>query len=172
MDDIYKLIMDKVEGILNDSDLPKDIAFKDKAVLTLDSNIGFYSLNFVGTLLMRIRNKTCELRPNYLNILNELGYKVKILSTGWLRINLDIKNLVDDLKPLFIKIFKYELDNVHGEEFSCCSHYMQCSDAKVCVQSIFLLSLGCRYRINMINERIVYGVNATPVSSWVYKKGH
>ena len=45
------------------------------------------------------------------------------------------------------------------KEFDCCSRYMQCSDAKVCIHPDPKLSMLCGYRKILQSGRIFYGKN-------------
>lgn len=45
------------------------------------------------------------------------------------------------------------------KEFDCCSHYGECSDAKVCIHPDPAFSMLCGYRKILKNGRIFYGEN-------------
>lgn len=58
-------------------------------------------------------------------------------------------------------VILYRLKHYRTAEstFSCCSKFMQCSDAKKCVHENKLYSTACTYRQNLENGRIFYGKN-------------
>lgn len=78
---------------------------------------------------------------------------------GWLRTDLESINQLEEYSPDIYQIFKYEFNNIHGEEFGCCSQYMECSDARKCINSDFIFSLSCYYRTNLLKGKIFYGAN-------------
>lgn len=45
------------------------------------------------------------------------------------------------------------------KDFSCCSHYAECSDAKRCIHPDKNFALGCFYRKQMVRGKIFYGEN-------------
>ena len=58
-------------------------------------------------------------------------------------------------------VILYRLNHYRTAEstFSCCSEFIQCSDAKKCVHENKLYSTACTYRHNLENGRIFYGKN-------------
>lgn len=56
-----------------------------------------------------------------------------------------------------------------AEKFSCCSSYMQCSDAKKCLHADDPLYQGCAYRCNLDTEKIFYGKNVIKTAKNVIK---
>lgn len=45
------------------------------------------------------------------------------------------------------------------ERIGCCSQYVECSDAGICIKPDVPWAAGCRYRDNLENRRIFYGRN-------------
>ncbi len=52
-----------------------------------------------------------------------------------------------------------ETVNRYPKEWSCCSRYMECSNAKHCVHPDKMFALGCGYRKILNSGRIFYGDN-------------
>lgn len=50
------------------------------------------------------------------------------------------------------------LDGV-PKDFSCCSRYMECSDAKICTNPDKMAAVGCYYRRVLHNGKVFYGAN-------------
>lgn len=66
----------------------------------------------------------------------------------------------DALLSYLLKIVEYRIDHYHAmHSFSCCSRYLECSDAMHCVHENLLYATGCGYRKNLENGRIFYGKN-------------
>ncbi len=51
------------------------------------------------------------------------------------------------------------LTNSSNNSFGCCGRYIECSDAKKCVNPDKLLALACAYRKNLEGGAIFYGKN-------------
>lgn len=68
-----------------------------------------------------------------------------------------------ELYSFINSVILYRLKHYRTAEstFSCCSKFMQCSDAKKCVHENKLYSTACTYRQNLENGRIFYGKNRT-----------
>lgn len=62
------------------------------------------------------------------------------------------------LEPLFIHVLNCAIDNL-SSEFGCCSRYLECSDAKKCVNPRKELALQCYYLKNLRKGYIFYGKN-------------
>ena len=52
-----------------------------------------------------------------------------------------------------------ETVNRYPKEWDCCSRYLECSDAKVCIHPDKSVALGCGYRQILSSGRIFYGKN-------------
>ena len=66
----------------------------------------------------------------------------------------DIENYLDDIKEVLQSIL-----NSMSKDFSCCSRYMECSDARACVHPDKDVALGCHYRKVLSNGQVFYGKN-------------
>ena len=67
--------------------------------------------------------------------------------------NVEIFNFIKD--NIIYCLANYESSN----SFSCCSRFIQCSDAKKCVHDNKIYAMGCKYRINLDAGKIFYGKN-------------
>ncbi len=65
------------------------------------------------------------------------------------------KKIFSNFIPVFNNCYKESAVDVFG----CCSRYIQCSDAKLCVHSDKKEARGCMYKVNLDNGRIFYGKN-------------
>ena len=75
-------------------------------------------------------------------------------------VKIDLADLreIDDYYDRIADVCQYRLDGAL-KEFSCCSQYMACSDAKTCTNADKLEALGCYYRRVLHSGRIFYGKN-------------
>lgn len=69
----------------------------------------------------------------------------------------DLREILDYYDRI-ADVCQYRLDGAL-KEFSCCSQYMACSDAKICTKADKLEALGCYYRRVLHSGRIFYGIN-------------
>lgn len=98
------------------------------------------------------------------------GPKVKYLqlpNAGYLKDGSDkdfIRIDVSSLREIeaYIDKIKYSLEYTLEslpKDFSCCSRYEQCSDAKKCIHPDKASALGCYYRKVLASGKVFYGVN-------------
>lgn len=75
-------------------------------------------------------------------------------------VKIDLADLreIPDHYDRIADVCQYRLDGAL-KEFSCCSQYMACSDAKICTNADKLEALGCYYRRVLHSGRIFYGKN-------------
>ena len=75
-------------------------------------------------------------------------------------VKIDLADLreIADYYDRIADVCQYRLDGAL-KEFSCCSQYMACSDAKTCTNADKLEALGCYYRRVLHSGRIFYGKN-------------
>lgn len=113
-----------------------------------------YSVTFSGNIIVRIY---CGKIKKYLEFPNidELGADS---SKSFIRTDIssleEIPNHLDKIK----RSCQYILDRL-PKEFSCCSRYMQCSDAKICIHPDKPFAAGCFYRKVLHSGRVFYGKN-------------
>lgn len=121
---------------------------------------------FVGNVLMcKIYNKS---KSKYIlvkkkfkdMILNDnLEYKEVKSEPNFIRICFNKVILINSIKDIVIAIFNSSFVNYSIESFGCCYRYVECSNAKHCIHPDKVFSLGCKYRENLENGEIFYGVN-------------
>jgi hypothetical protein len=152
-------IRESISDLLANLDLPKEVSLARNDVLRLEEKKNHYSLIFVDKLLFRIVPKKTEylfeFQPEYKKYFSEITTEPR----KWVEIRLKELREITTLDDAIGNIFDYEIKRTHGDLFGCCSKYMQCSDARKCIHEDFLLSLGCQYRINLLENRIFYGKN-------------
>lgn len=70
---------------------------------------------------------------------------------------------ITDFYSYVESVLLYRLSHYRTAEatFSCCSQFIQCSDAKKCIHENKLYSTACTYRRNLESGRIFYGKNRT-----------
>lgn len=75
-------------------------------------------------------------------------------------VKIDLADLreIPDYYDRIADVCQYRLDGAL-KEFSCCSQYMACSDAKICTNANKPEALGCYYRRVLHSGRIFYGIN-------------
>lgn len=75
-------------------------------------------------------------------------------------VKIDLADLreIPDYYDMIADVCQYRLDGAL-KEFSCCSQYMACSDAKICTNANKPEALGCYYRRVLHSGRIFYGIN-------------
>ena len=112
---------------------------------------------------IEVRSKNLNLFKEYIDehsaVITSVKEKASKDIGEWSRIT--IESLDDVLalsRPLSI-VYMLVLSELGGESFGCCSRYVQCSDAKKCVNPNFMMSLACSYRRNLEAGRIFYGKN-------------
>lgn len=151
--DLIKLISEIINKSNRDA---RNIKIADTKTYT---NISFFGFAY-------IRVKTGP-KTKYFAIPSHLNYLLSLYNisateyNSWFRINLDDSDDIYKLSGLILEIFDYCNAKSSGETFGCCSRYMECSDAKACVNDFEHWSKGCIYRRNLINGRIFYRKNAT-----------
>ena len=152
-------IRNEIGKCLADSYLPREVSLDNEEVLKLIEYKKHHSLVFVDKLLFRVIGETdhyiLEFQREYENFLS--GQKEP--SDRWLKRRLESIGEIVTLKDNIRNILEYELKRTHGEPFGCCSQYLVCSDARKCIHDDFLFSLGCQYRLNLMENRIFYGKN-------------
>ena len=77
----------------------------------------------------------------------------------YIRISIDDINQIDilenEIQDSFIEMFLQYMNT--EESFGCCSKYVECSDAKHCVQTDVRLRCSCMYKKNLDSGKIFYG---------------
>jgi len=129
--------------------------------LSLNELINYHTILFDKSALFRIHIG----KINYLEVksaFKELipkNYNTKELKSIplWIKVELSNKNDINNLTDLILETYD---ETIGYEEFGCCSKFMECSDAKKCINPDVSISKGCLYRKNLEEGRIFYGKNA------------
>lgn len=66
----------------------------------------------------------------------------------------DVENQLENIKLSFDKSLTQDTFT-----FGCCGFYVQCSDARHCINNNKIMRSGCLYRKNLENGKIFYGKN-------------
>jgi len=80
---------------------------------------------------------------------------------NYIRIPILDEQPVSALNLLLQEAFKMAYRENADTSFSCCSRFIECSDARKCTNPKPLFALGCAYKDNLENGRIFYGQNPT-----------
>ncbi len=113
-----------------------------------------YSITFFDNVVVRVysgKKKTYLELPNYGKFRTDNDKDFVKIYIDSLK---DIPDHIDDIKLSC----QYILDGVQ-KDFSCCSRYMECSDAKICTNPDKMAAVGCYYRRALHNGKVFYGAN-------------
>lgn len=137
----------------------------------VDTKFGF-SVKLYSSVLLRIyTDKKSTYRIEFIKNkeLAEYFSNVKIATEKEDVYQIDIdkneKAIIDSIKkleePIEIQANRI-ISNIRVESFGCCSHYIECSDAKTCVMANMGKGFykGCQYKQNLEAGKIFYGKNA------------
>lgn len=155
MTDYITRIREAITEELNDSDRAKPLDVhinKDKSV-----SIALKSV-LVAKIHFRVKSSSfMEIVNKYANLFPESS----ILSADahWCKIKLLNKDDVFKYITQLVSIYNNLLAVTSGEQFGCCSRFMECSDAKKCIHSDALFAAACIYRRNLEDGKIFYGKN-------------
>lgn len=69
-----------------------------------------------------------------------------------------IENPLHDYDDFLVSLAGATIDR-YPKEWDCCSFYMECSDAKVCIRTDKKIALACGYRKILNSGKIYYGKN-------------
>jgi hypothetical protein len=83
----------------------------------------------------------------------------KTKSDPWIRVLFNFQDELEQIHPLFLKIYDEAYLKFSAECFGCCSRYEKCSDMKRCIHPDKLIARGCEYRSHLVDGRIFYGKN-------------
>lgn len=154
----FAQIQDKVKAFMETENIPENL-------LQLRPRVGYSAITF-GTLtlcLVKIRA-----RSSYFEFAEFLEPQVKDIrtkydaATHYSRVPCELAfgqivapaNFDTLLQSIMEAAFVF-----YPKEFDCCSRYLQCSDAKRCVDPDGLHAMGCGYRRIMRKGRYFYGIN-------------
>ena len=153
-DNFDDLLLDKIKKCFDDNRFPyEDILIRkniNDISYLVTGQIFFKKLEKKGINYLLIKKYYKDFLDN-----NKIDYKVN-KATIWLQVK------YQDLLPVFDELMLCIYESVFSlSDFSCCSRYEMCSDAKQCVQPNKLLGLQCSYRKKLEKGIIFYGKNKT-----------
>lgn len=155
-----ELIKSSIEGLLINSNLPDELKTFSSKILRIKKEKKHYSIFFVNTLLFRIAERKTAIRFEFRSIYNDYFNDVITRDKqGWVVVEVAKLIELEKYRKELLEILNFEFSCVQGEPFGCCSQYVECSDKKKCVKTDFLVSLACLYRLNLLQNKIFYGVN-------------
>lgn len=72
-----------------------------------------------------------------------------------------LNSVMDKWLEYLENLIEYELRTYVSKatRFACCSHFVECSDAKKCVHPNKLYGCACYYKVNLDQGKIFYGKN-------------
>lgn len=73
----------------------------------------------------------------------------------------ELNSVLDGWLDYIERLVAYELRTYDSKatRFACCSHFIECSDAKKCVHTNKLYACACYYKANLDSGKIFYGKN-------------
>ena len=73
----------------------------------------------------------------------------------------ELDSIIDGWLDYIERLTEYELKTYVSKatRFACCSHFIECSDAKRCVHTNKLYACACYYKANLDSGKIFYGKN-------------
>lgn len=78
---------------------------------------------------------------------------------NYIKCNLESLDNIYQAKEEIKDIYYYLFLLAPVESFGCCSKYIECSDAKKCINLDKKMAQGCQYKENLKNGKIFYGKN-------------
>lgn len=159
--DIENTIANKIVAMIKKE---KNIGMEDKNIqicpLTTCISIRFFKTPTIKIVCGK-NKKYISINPNLKKLLDNYTFikTETIKSDPWTRLLFNNQNDLEKMNPLFLRIYDEVYLMSSTDRFGCCSRYLECSDAKKCVNSNQILARGCVYRLNLIDGKIFYGEN-------------
>lgn len=133
----------------------------DPSSLKFEKRRNYCSVMFEGSVVTRIADK-----PNpYISIpFSAIASFDNLSSFNGIRSNEFIRFQLlslDDINS-YLGMIQFALNTVidrNPKEFSCCSRYLECSNARVCTNPNKDLAIKCGYRKILKSGRVFYGEN-------------
>lgn len=135
--------------------------------ITIKQNKTSTAMSFFGVSTIRVK---CGEKKSYIEFkitsnktllkheaMNLLSVKS---APSWMRLTIGTIRDVEKVLPLVSDLYNEAYEQIVAEAFSCCSRYVECSDAMKCTHPDRILAKGCYYRKNLENGLIFYGNNA------------
>lgn len=128
------------------------------------SNASGYSVVFIGNftafrLHLRGKSQYISLPVMFADLIPDT-FPIKKLQSDpkYIRLIVNKQHPIESYTN-FLVMIAGETINRYPKEWSCCSRYMECSDAKACIHPDKTLALSCGYRKILNSGRIFYGKN-------------
>ena len=149
-----KLILGSLSNLISDNGLDGFTAkfemLKDKSKNSAKS----YSVTVFDSVIVRIY---CGKRVTYLEFPNVGDFRTDD-AKDFVKLYIDSVEAIPDYIDKINLSCQYILDSL-PKDFSCCSRYMECSNAKICIHPDKTAALGCYYRKVLHSGRVFYGEN-------------
>ncbi|HHT71763.1 MAG: hypothetical protein WAO22_05505 [bacterium] len=159
--DIQRTIGEKIVAILQNG---RPAAGYTETILLTTNQL---SITLFGVPVIRVRygpkKRFIAITPQLEKVLDEFPLlpTEKIASDPWIRILFESIDDIEQMKPLFLRLYDGTYTLSAEEIFHCCSRYLECSDAGECTQTNYLLARGCGYRLHLADGTVFFGKNKT-----------
>lgn len=137
---------------------------RNVSAIKYNKTLLYVTVAFFDITYMRINIKATM---NYLSIpkhlediLQYVNCEYEIKKSDWIRLYFQDTLDIHKYTNVIIDIYDHCHSKQIGEIFGCCSHYIECSDARKCVKENEDWSRACYYRKNLNSGKIFYGINA------------
>lgn len=163
-----KETFDAMQPILQSVLLRENIPFDSITFRQVEAEQSQYSSVYFygeGNLFCRIsfrgKQSHFSISSKYENIIPESVITKKTKSdNNYVRIPISNPTEICNYSELLSQILDDTINTLQND-FSCCSRYEECSDAKKCINPNVEFALHCAYRKNLKKGNIFYGKNKT-----------
>lgn len=160
--------------MVNNQNKQKDIADQieswikatkeDAEEIQIEQLASYTSIKFFNLNVLRIKwgksKQFISISPVFAHVLEDFNFEHdRVKSDPWIRIPIANLNYIQEMQPLFLRLYDESYLLAIAEKFSCCSRYEACSNEKRCVQPDRTLAIGCIYRRNIEDGKIFFGKN-------------
>lgn len=118
----------------------------------LRTNKGYKAAKFQGSVVFsyKLTGKTIWIKfpVRYRNLFSTEDLETASIRNGIIQIKLSSPSEATRYVEMMGKALDAEIDN-GPREYSCCSHYQECSDAGHCVNQYPAIAAQCRYKIHL-----------------------
>ena len=151
-----EIIRPSLEKILEDWNLPLEMLRTEELKNSLSIRLNDI---VVFRVCLSKKAKYIDLPQRCKRYIFCLPYK----STGskdnpFLRVPINSINEISDYYGVLCKSLELAISLI-PKEFDCCQFYMECSNAKKCVNPHQKFAIGCGYKRVLKSGRIIYGIN-------------
>lgn len=155
-----EIYFEKIKNIFNNENAGYDISKIKLEYRTPAKTSAYYAITMFDKPCINFKGKQKEYMyvvPSLYNIFKSCDENfeyVKSLRQG--RIQITPMTDMSIYKTAFLETYEKCLQDIG---FDCCSHYLECSDAKQCIKTDIMFAGQCRYRQIMKQGKIFYGKN-------------